>query len=307
MRVLTMALVLAGCSFVGFDDLEVTPCIQGADRSVEAFARANALCAELAADQPPGEGLAWVCREQIDDDLFCTIGRPDADNDGVGAGDGTAEGGLDCDDSDPDVFGGREEMSCDGQDNDCDGRIDEGLISQPLPSAPLDVEVGGVRVGRSGTRGVAIGRDGTLANSVRWVSLQPPLSRAETSDSASPSAAAPADGGAFLLYRPSGSDCDFAMCRNDDCGIEDRCAASDASVGTDVFGPSMVVSGTFVYAAWLDTAEDANAACASGATSEVTVAMGRTNVTSAGRPRAIVSLGMATPVARPVLLPSRSV
>ncbi len=43
----------------------------------------------------------------------------DADADGSPAGD-------DCDDNDPSVFPGADEL-CDGVDNDCDGAVDEGL------------------------------------------------------------------------------------------------------------------------------------------------------------------------------------
>ncbi|MEM6958603.1 MAG: hypothetical protein AAF645_23170, partial [Myxococcota bacterium] len=186
---------------------------------------------------------------------------------------------------------------------------DEGLIAQTTPSAPLSAEVATLRVGRSETRGAGVGADGNSVNTLRLVSLDtPPRTSTEDFDRNSPFAVAPADdGGAFAVYRPFGAGCDFVMCRFGDCVGGGLCAADDASIGDAVSGPSMVVSGSFVFAAWLDVDEDPNGACASGVTSEVTLAMGRTNVTPAGRPRAIVSLGTATPVARPVLLPSRSV
>ncbi len=48
-------------------------------------------------------------------------GPEDADGDGYGAGD-------DCDDSDPEVNPGAEEI-CNERDDDCDGEVDEGVTS----------------------------------------------------------------------------------------------------------------------------------------------------------------------------------
>lgn len=51
-------------------------------------------------------------------------------------GDGIPEG-EDCDDGDPDVFPGAEEI-CDGLDNNCDGTVDEGLLTTAYSDADGD-------------------------------------------------------------------------------------------------------------------------------------------------------------------------
>lgn len=53
----------------------------------------------------------------------------DADGDGYIA---LADGGMDCDDSDPDTYPGAEELA-DGKDNDCDGEVDEGVVTTAPP------------------------------------------------------------------------------------------------------------------------------------------------------------------------------
>jgi hypothetical protein len=70
----------------------------------------------------------------------CTHEGPeDADHDGVvgKAREGTPAscGGADCDDDDPRVFAGAREL-CDGKDDNCDGRIDEGA-SYGMAGAPV--------------------------------------------------------------------------------------------------------------------------------------------------------------------------
>ena len=56
----------------------------------------------------------------------------DADGDGHGA---VACGGDDCDDAEPAVFGGDPGGTeiCDGQDNDCDGDVDDDLVADACP------------------------------------------------------------------------------------------------------------------------------------------------------------------------------
>lgn len=150
---------LGACSLVGFDDLVTEPCVAGASRSIESIRAGNELCASIEAMRPAAEGTTWVCREPIGDDLYCVQSSVDNDNDGVGA---ESEGGLDCDDSDPDIFGGQEETACDGKDNDCDGIIDENLLG--VQGAPTRIYPDAIATGSfsSGTDKPAfIGRTGT--------------------------------------------------------------------------------------------------------------------------------------------------
>ncbi len=77
---------------------------------------------------PPSERLPWAllafavvwvgCPEEAADDDD-TVAQTDADGDGYGADD-------DCDDTDPAVHPGAEEL-CDQLDNDCDGVVDDGF------------------------------------------------------------------------------------------------------------------------------------------------------------------------------------
>ncbi len=76
------------------------------------------------------------CNGQIDEGLTMTTTWPDADKDGYGAINGAPATGCssssrapnnkDCNDADPKVHPGGIEV-CNGQDDNCDGRIDEGV------------------------------------------------------------------------------------------------------------------------------------------------------------------------------------
>jgi len=63
---------------------------------------------------------------------------PDADGDGY---DKISEGGDDCDDMNPFINPGAEEL-CDGIDNNCDGQVDNGAESDCLPLPPNVTAVG---------------------------------------------------------------------------------------------------------------------------------------------------------------------
>ncbi|MEL6341823.1 MAG: putative metal-binding motif-containing protein, partial [Myxococcota bacterium] len=72
---------------------------------------------------------------------------PDADGDGIGRQEdeqilcippeGSVTAGGDCDDSDDTTFPNADER-CDGADNDCDGEIDEGVLTPFWPDSDND-------------------------------------------------------------------------------------------------------------------------------------------------------------------------
>jgi len=78
---------------------------------------------------PPGDGWGWG-KLRIDGAVAALSTIPtDGDGDGFGA---ASEGGIDCDDTRPDVSPRAAEITDDGIDDDCDGEVDE-----PLPEGGL--------------------------------------------------------------------------------------------------------------------------------------------------------------------------
>ncbi len=88
------------------------------------------------------DGLDNDCDGDVDEDLLI-IAYADEDGDGYGDPDtgqftctldsGTVDNGDDCDDTDPAVHPGADEI-CDGLDNDCDGAVDDADTVYPTPA-----------------------------------------------------------------------------------------------------------------------------------------------------------------------------
>lgn len=68
-----------------------------------------------------GDGKDNNCDGQVDED--CSLGCVDTDGDGYGI---NCAAGSDCDDRDPHVHPGKDEICGDKRDNNCDGIVDEG-------------------------------------------------------------------------------------------------------------------------------------------------------------------------------------
>ncbi|HOX45075.1 MAG TPA: choice-of-anchor D domain-containing protein [Myxococcota bacterium] len=68
-----------------------------------------------------------ICGNAVDED--CSGALDDDDDDGDGHRDATCAGGDDCDDGNPGIHPGASEV-LDTWDNDCDGKVDEGLIPE---------------------------------------------------------------------------------------------------------------------------------------------------------------------------------
>lgn len=104
------AVVLAGCTFAGLADYEIATC--DPEHPLES-------CAAL--DPGSTSCRRWQCERAT---KRCVLGVLDEDNDGDPS---IRCGGSDCDDHDPKRSGKQIEV-CDGIDNDCEGRIDQGVV-----------------------------------------------------------------------------------------------------------------------------------------------------------------------------------
>ena len=77
-----------------------------------------------------------ACRTPPKDDVSLGLGVDTGGLDGDADGDGRV-GSDDCDELDPAVYDGAEEI-CDGIDNDCDGIVDEGVTEDWFGDADGD-------------------------------------------------------------------------------------------------------------------------------------------------------------------------
>jgi len=150
---LSVALFLAGCPSADKDVTEDT-LTDTASLSTDADGDgydASEDCDDNNSLVHPGapelcDGADNNCNGTIDEDVTSTF-YADADSDGFGdsgaaveaceAPAGTVPIGNDCDDSSDTIFPGAEEV-CDGDDNDCDGDIDEGLGGTWYPDLDQD-------------------------------------------------------------------------------------------------------------------------------------------------------------------------
>ncbi len=92
------------------------------------------------------DGIDNDCDGQIDEEVTTTY-YGDGDGDGFGDEEDWVEAcekptgyvptGTDCDDENPDAYPGGNDV-CDGADNDCDGEIDEDLLSWYYADSDLD-------------------------------------------------------------------------------------------------------------------------------------------------------------------------
>ena len=121
-------------------------------------------CDDADASVHPGaaetcDGLDEDCDGEIDEDAGPTW-YLDEDGDGYGgeavvsceAPAAYADNGADCDDTDETVYPGAEELS-DGQDNDCDDEVDEGVTQEEDLSVSVTWGEAGVTVSISGGSG----------------------------------------------------------------------------------------------------------------------------------------------------------
>ena len=105
------SVLFAGCSLLGLDTFELPQCASHADCDAR----------NRAARIPEDACELYQCDPTV---FTCRLGPRDRDGDGDPS---VACGGSDCDDEEARVGASLAEV-CDAYDNDCDGRVDEGVV-----------------------------------------------------------------------------------------------------------------------------------------------------------------------------------
>ncbi len=315
---------LSACSLTGIDQVEATPC---ATTGTSDLTAAHATCAAELGGAPLRDCEAYVCALQVDDQLFCTVGAPDADGDGVGDAACVPEGTeelRDCDDGDADIAEGHPEI-CDGKDNNCDGRTDEDVIAVSDPTrrdqagdATSSGAVGFSAIGENVTavlaRGTMGARDLHLLQGDRPVLVSHadipsgaiPLTLPESG--VDPTLAVTGDTTTTFVVFP------FTNCTRlsagevvgntlnlesfPGVGLPTTTGASlDCNDGVRQRAPAAAVSGTNVLIAWLESERRSD--CGTGAPAPLRVTATSTNAPLSSP---AVDMGMANNAAAPALL-----
>lgn len=123
-----ISLMMLGCSALGLDDDLRVQAMCGVEMST---------CSDLDVIEPQGACLAWRCSDRVDPAAgVCIVDLLDRDGDGSPAPEcATPDRAGDCDDDAP-TNGPNLVESCDRRDNDCDMRIDEGVMRVSVADLP---------------------------------------------------------------------------------------------------------------------------------------------------------------------------
>ncbi|HJK93246.1 MAG TPA: putative metal-binding motif-containing protein [Polyangiaceae bacterium LLY-WYZ-15_(1-7)] len=215
-----LALLLGGCSLMGLDEVEAEPCSALDPAAADRLAAHQACDEALSARAPLSDPCeAWVCNLELEGALYCTVDAPDRDGDGVGDAACVPAGATgDCDDGDATVAPNRDE-ACDGRDNDCDGVVDEGLLTPGMPARVPDADgsaeqvalaagaegfVGVLRREEGGAQALYAWFQGSSPGRVGTLTLRNPLTAA---DDPGLGVAALSSGDLFAAFAPTTMGC----------------------------------------------------------------------------------------------------